>query len=155
LPTRVHGAAWCPHTPAWMSRRILRPWGMGTHGCRTPDTARLYSSPSTRVNDLAILAMHLASDRSEASSPRSIQAMYLFRQSSAWGDGSVSMGSASPTSYPSSKESTDVSFEGSSSIGSAPAGFEGASEGSSWLEGVDSRLTDGFATSRERRSGEW
>jgi hypothetical protein len=38
----------------------------------------------------------------------------------------VSMGSASSASYPSSKESTNASFEGSSSMGSAPAGFEGA-----------------------------
>jgi hypothetical protein len=28
-----------------------------------------------------------------------------------------------------------ASFEGSSSMGSAPAGFEGAPEGSVWLEG--------------------
>jgi hypothetical protein len=49
--------------------------------------ARLYSSPSTRVNDLAILAMRLALDRSEGSSPRPIQAMYLSRQSSMRGGG--------------------------------------------------------------------
>jgi hypothetical protein len=52
---------------------------------RTPDAARLYSSPSTRANDLAILAMRLASDRSDGSSPRSIQAMYLSRQSPSLG----------------------------------------------------------------------
>jgi hypothetical protein len=60
----------------------------------------------------------------------------------------VSMGSASSAPYPSSKESTNASFEGSSFVGSAHAGFEGAPEGSSWFEGVNSRLTDGFATSR-------
>jgi hypothetical protein len=42
-----------------------------------PEAARLYSTPSTRVKDLAILAMRLASDRSEGSSPWSIQAIYL------------------------------------------------------------------------------
>jgi hypothetical protein len=35
-------------------------------------------------------------------------------------------------------------------MGSAPAGFERAPEGSSWLEGDDPRLTDGFATSRAK-----
>jgi hypothetical protein len=107
------------------------PLGMGRHRCRTPDAARLYNSPSTRVNDLAILGMRLASDRFEGSSPRSIQAMYLSRQSSAQGTGSVSMASASSAPYPSSRESTNTSFEGSSSMGSAPIGFEGAPEGSS------------------------
>jgi hypothetical protein len=34
---------------------------MGTHRCKTHDVARLYSSLSTRVNDLAILAMRLPS----------------------------------------------------------------------------------------------
>jgi hypothetical protein len=67
------------------------------HCCRMPDAARLYSSPSTAVNDLAILAMRLASDRSGESSPRSIQARYLARQSYARGGGSVSMASASFT----------------------------------------------------------
>jgi hypothetical protein len=43
-----------------MSRRSSRPWGMGMHRYRTPDAARLYSLLSTRVNDLAILAMRLA-----------------------------------------------------------------------------------------------
>jgi hypothetical protein len=41
------------------------------------------------------------------------------------------MASASSTPYPSSRESTNTSFEGSSSMGSAPARFEGAPEGSS------------------------
>jgi hypothetical protein len=62
----------------------------------------------------------------------------------------VSMGSASSAPYSSSKENTNASIEGSSFIGSAPAGFEGAPEGSSWFEGVSSRLTDGFATSRAK-----
>jgi hypothetical protein len=66
----------------------------------TPDAVRLYSSPSTRVNDLAILVMRLASDRSEGSSPRSIQVMYLSRQSPVLWTGSVSMASASSTSTP-------------------------------------------------------
>jgi hypothetical protein len=44
----------------------------GYASLKTPDVARLYISPSTRVNDLAILAMRLASDQSEGSSPRSI-----------------------------------------------------------------------------------
>jgi hypothetical protein len=73
---------------------------MGTHRCRMPDAVHLYSLPSTRVNDLAIMAMRLASDRSKGSSSHSIQAMYLSRQSSARGTGSVSMASASPASYP-------------------------------------------------------
>jgi hypothetical protein len=47
------------------------------------------------ANDLSFLAMRLASNRSEGSSPRSIQERYLARQSSAWGTGSVSMASAS------------------------------------------------------------
>jgi hypothetical protein len=37
--------------------------------------------------------------------------------------------------YPSRRESTYASLEGSSSMGSAPAGFEGAPEGTAWLEG--------------------
>jgi hypothetical protein len=117
------------------------------------DAARLYSSPSTRVNDLAILAMRLASDRSEGSSPRSIQAIYLSRQSTSLVAGSMSMASASSASYPSSRESTYTSFEGSSSMGSAPVGLEGAPEGSSRLEGQGSRLTDGWATSRAKTFG--
>jgi hypothetical protein len=63
----------------------LATMGMGMHHCRTPDAVRLYSSPSIVVNDLAILAMRLSSDRSRGSSPRSIQARYLARQSSARG----------------------------------------------------------------------
>jgi hypothetical protein len=43
--------------------------GMEMHCCKTLDAARLYSSPSITVNDLAFLAMRLASDRSEGSSP--------------------------------------------------------------------------------------
>jgi hypothetical protein len=58
----------------------------------------------------------------------------------------VSMASASSVPYPSSKESTNASFEGSSSTCSAPAGFEGAPEGSPWFEGVslgvDGRFCD-------------
>jgi hypothetical protein len=38
-------------------------------------------------------------------------------------------------------------------MGSAPAGFEGAPEGSSWLQGGDSRSTDGFAASRAKTFG--
>jgi hypothetical protein len=72
------------------------------HRCKTPDAARLYS--------LAILATRLASVRSEGSSPRSIQAMYLSRQSSARGTRSVSMASASSSPYPSSRKSTNASF---------------------------------------------
>jgi hypothetical protein len=53
----------------------LVPLGMGMHCCKTPDAARLYSSSSARVSDLAILVMRLDSDRFEGSSPRSIQAM--------------------------------------------------------------------------------
>jgi hypothetical protein len=68
-----------------------RSWGIGMHCCRTPDAARLFSSPSTMVTDLAILAMRLASDRSGGSSPRSIQARYLSLQSSARGTGFASM----------------------------------------------------------------
>jgi hypothetical protein len=44
----------------------------------------------------------------------------------------------------------NASLEGSSSMGSAPAGLEGAPEGSSGFEGDASRLTDGFATSRAK-----
>jgi hypothetical protein len=44
----------------------------------------------------------------------------------------------------------NASFEGSSSIGSTPVGSEGAPEGSSWLEGVGSRLTNSLATSRAK-----
>jgi uncharacterized membrane protein YgcG len=65
----------------------LTPLGDGYPPCKTLDATRLYSSPSMRVNDLAILAMRLASDRSEGSSPQSIQARYLARQSSARGGG--------------------------------------------------------------------
>jgi hypothetical protein len=69
--------------------------GDGMHHCRTPDVGCLYNSSSTMVNDLAILAMRLVSNRSGGSSSRSIQARYLARQSSVWGAGSVSMASAS------------------------------------------------------------
>jgi hypothetical protein len=47
------------------------------------------------VNDLAILAMRLASYRFEGSSLRSIQAMYLSHLSPAWGVGSVFMATTS------------------------------------------------------------
>jgi hypothetical protein len=63
------------------------------------------------------------------------------------------MASASSVPYLSSRESTYASFEGSSSIGSALVGLEGAPEGSSWLEGHDSRLMDGWATSRAKTFG--
>jgi hypothetical protein len=115
--------------------------------------ARLYSSPSMRVKDLAILAMLLASDRSEGSSPRSIQAIYLSRQSTSRGAGSTSVASASSAPYPSRRESTYASFEGSSFMGSAPAVFEGAPEGSVQFEGCGSRVTDGWATSRAKTFG--
>jgi hypothetical protein len=52
-----------------------------------PEAARLYSSPTMRAKDLAILAMRLASGRFEGSSPRAIQAMYLSRQSLSLGTG--------------------------------------------------------------------
>jgi hypothetical protein len=52
-------------------------------------------------------------------------------QSSTWGASSVSMALASSASYPSSRESTNASFEGSSSMGSPPAELEGAPVGSS------------------------
>jgi hypothetical protein len=39
-------------------------------------------------------------------------------------------------------------------MGSSLAGFEGAPEGSSRLEGAGMRSTDGLATSRVKRSGE-
>jgi hypothetical protein len=63
------------------------------------------------------------------------------------------MTSASLAPYPSKRVSTYASFEGSSSIGSAPAGFEGAPEGSVWLEGCGSRATDGWAISRAKTFG--
>jgi hypothetical protein len=56
-------------------------------------------------------------------------------------------------SVSSSKESTNASFEGSSSMGSTPAGFEGAPKGSSWLEGGDPRSIDGFVTSHVKTFG--
>jgi hypothetical protein len=74
--------------------------GKGMQGCRTPDAAQLYSSLSITVNDLAFLAMRLASVRPEGSSPRSIQVRYLLCQSSARGGASVSMASALSTSNP-------------------------------------------------------
>jgi hypothetical protein len=43
----------------------------------------------------------------------------------------MSMSSTPFAPYPSSRESTNTSFEGSSSMGSAPTGLEEASEGSS------------------------
>jgi hypothetical protein len=46
-------------------------------------------------------------------------------------------------SYPLRRESTYTSFEGSSSMGTVPAGFEGAPEGSVWFEGCGSRVKDG------------
>jgi hypothetical protein len=79
--------------------------------------------------------------------------MYLSRQSPLLGAGSMSMASASLAPYPSSRESTYALFEGSSSMGSAPVGLEGAPEGSSRLEGHGSRLTDGWATSRAKTFG--
>jgi hypothetical protein len=38
-------------------------------------------------------------------------------------------------------------------MGSAPAGFEGAPEGSVWFEGCGSRVTDGWAISRAKTFG--
>jgi hypothetical protein len=66
------------------------------------------------------------------------------------GDWLDAMASASSASYPSRRESTNASFEGSSSMGSAPAGSEGAPEGSVQFEGCGSRVTDGWATSRAK-----
>jgi hypothetical protein len=63
------------------------------------------------------------------------------------------MASASSAPYPSSRESTNASFKGSSSMGSAPTGFEGAPEGSSCFEGADPRLTNGFVMSRMKTFG--
>jgi hypothetical protein len=91
--------------------------------------------------------------RSEGNSPRSIQAIYLSHQSTSLGAGSTSMASASSEPYPSRRESTNASFEGSSSMGSAPAGFEGAPEGSVQFEGCGSRVTNGWATSRAKTFG--
>jgi hypothetical protein len=71
----AHEGAGCGVVAAYTRVYIpeeLAPWGMGMHRCKMPDAARLYSSPSMRANDLAILAMRLASDRSEGSSPQSI-----------------------------------------------------------------------------------
>jgi hypothetical protein len=104
--------------------------GKGMQGCRTPDAAQLYSSLSITVNDLAFLAMRLASVRSEGSSPRSIQVRYLLCQSSARGGGLCLHGIGLVYVEPSSRESTNASFEGSSSMGSALAGLEGAPDGS-------------------------
>jgi hypothetical protein len=60
------------------------------------------------------------------------------------------MASASSVPYPSSRESTNTSFEESSSMGSAPAGFEGAPESSSRLEGAWLKSTDDLATSHAK-----
>jgi hypothetical protein len=98
---------------------------MGTHRCKTPEAAHLYNSPSTRVNDLVILAMRLASDQSE--DPSNVLVSRVLHA----GAGSVSMASASSAPHPSSKESTNASFDGFSSMGSVPVGFEGAPKGSS------------------------
>jgi hypothetical protein len=125
----------------------LAPLGDRHASLQDADAAHLYSSSSTRVKDLAILAMRLASDRFEGSSPRSIQAIYLSRQSALLGAGSTSMASALSAPYPSSRESTYASFERSSSMGSAPVELEGAPEGSPQFEGYGSRLTDGWAMS--------
>jgi hypothetical protein len=57
------------------------------------------------------------------------------------------MASASSAPYPFSRESTSASFEGSPSMGSAPAEFEGAPEGSSELGEVLLRSTEGLARS--------
>jgi hypothetical protein len=105
------------------------------------------------LQDLAILAMRLASGRSEGSSPRSIQEIYLSRPSTSLGTGSTSMASASSAPYPSRTKSTNASFEGSSSMGSAPAGFEGAPECSVQFEGCGSRVTEGWVTSRTKMFG--
>jgi hypothetical protein len=69
------------------------------------------------------------------------------------GGWSTSIALASSASYPSSRESTYASFEGSSSMGTAPVGLEGAPEGSSQFEGCGSRLTDGWAMSRAKTFG--
>jgi hypothetical protein len=63
------------------------------------------------------------------------------------------MASASSAPYPLRRESTKASFEGSSSMGSAPAGFEGAPEGSVQFEWCGSRLMDGWATSQAKTFG--
>jgi hypothetical protein len=81
------------------------------------------------------------------------QAMYLSRQYASLGAGSTSMASASSVPYPLRRESTNASFEGSTSIGSVPAGLEGAPEGPMQFEGCSLRVTDGWATSQAKRFG--
>jgi hypothetical protein len=51
------------HTRMDVSNKLAT-MGIGMHRCKMPDAAGLYSLSSTVVNDLAILAMCLASDRS-------------------------------------------------------------------------------------------
>jgi hypothetical protein len=126
----------------------LAPLGDGYASLQDVGGGALVQLAVDEGEDLAILAMRLASDRSEGSSPRSIQVMYLSRHSTLWGAGSTSM--ASSALYPSRRESTDASFEGSSSMGSAPTGFEGVPEGSVQFEGCDSRVMDGWVTSRAK-----
>jgi hypothetical protein len=128
--------------------------GDGDAPLQAPDAARMYSSPPITVNDMAFLAIRLASVRSEGSSPRSIQARYLARQSSTRGVGSVSMASASSVSYPSSRESTNASFEGSSSMGSAPTRLEGAPEGSPNTRVPDRGQQTVWQRLARKRSGE-
>jgi hypothetical protein len=96
FPTRVRGAAWWPHTPAWMSRMSSLPSGIGMRRCKIPEGLRLYNSSSIMWNDLAFLAMRRALVRSEGSSPQMIQAMYWLRQSRV--DGASSISIISPSS---------------------------------------------------------
>jgi hypothetical protein len=67
------------------------------HRCRTPDAGRgaLVQLAVDEGERFGHPSMRLASDRSEGSSPRFIQARYLACQSSVRGGGSVSMASAS------------------------------------------------------------
>jgi hypothetical protein len=141
------------HTPAWMSRGSSCPWGMGMHHCKTSDAARLYSSLLTTVNDLAILAMCLASDQSRGSSPRFIQAKYLARQSSVQGGWLCVHGLSLVSTVGLEHGEHKCLVQGVHIHRLRTRWIQGSPEGSSWLECDDSRLTDSFATSRAKTFG--
>jgi hypothetical protein len=145
--TRRHVVA--THARVDVSRE-LAPLVDGNARCKTPDAARLYSSLLTTVNDLAILAMCLASDRSRGSSPRFIQAKYLARQSSVQGGWLCVHGLSLVCTVALEQGEHKCLVRAVHIHRLRTRWIRGSPEGSSWLECDDSRLTDSFATSRAK-----
>jgi hypothetical protein len=100
------------------------------HRCRTLDAAVLYSSRDYSER-LGIPGDAPGFGPIRGEFPSINLGEILGRPILRAGPSSVSMASVSSAPCPLSREITNASFEGSSSMGSTPAGFEGAPEGPS------------------------